>query len=141
MINRKECKKMWVWDGNRRNAIERIVSEYVPNGGCYTVNIPYEEAFLSGDVYERRYWRHYEEIKEPEWRAFKSNKELLPYLTCWFSEDEFIMFERILRFCPRAVKDVVKLSNENWYDLNSLFVHYQMQVNGVWQPVGRLVHE
>ena len=76
MIDKNEIKKMWVWD-NGRTRKKRYVLYSVDDGynGCIAVQGQDEEIFERGSGnFEPLGWEHYEEIKEPESRAFKQVK-------------------------------------------------------------------
>ena len=67
MLNRSECKKMWVWDDSGPKGT-RIVIETFNNGSCRVVYLKDEEAFYGDKHYKIEYWDHYEEIPETKMR-------------------------------------------------------------------------
>lgn len=68
MLNRSECKKMWVWNDDLSPKIKRIIVESFIDGSCRAVCDTGECDFYSDVLYSTALWNHYEEIKEPKMR-------------------------------------------------------------------------
>lgn len=137
MLNRKECKKMLVWDDKREDAVKRVVIDVVHDGSCYAISSDAESSFLEGGMFRIIWWGHCEEIKEPEWQAFTDNSQLEPYIDCWFRKKN-IQSKKFAR--PTYYDSEAKVISMcgRWWNTRELFDEWEMKVNGVWQPVGEL---
>ena len=68
MLNRGECKKFLCWDSKKSEAVPRIVIDIFFDGSCFVVCKNKEDEFYSGKPYVTTFFRHYEEIPEPQMR-------------------------------------------------------------------------
>ena len=68
MLNRKECKKMLVWNDDESDAVERIVIEVLVDGSCYAVRECDEDNFLNDLLYGQKYWMNCKPIPEKKKR-------------------------------------------------------------------------
>jgi len=81
MLDRSECKKMWVWDGDKENPKDekRIVIEIFDNGSCLVISKNTEEYFKAKHNFSVLQYDHCEEIQEPKKRLM-TRDEVLGFL-------------------------------------------------------------
>lgn len=81
MIDRSNCKEMWVWDNREFDKEKRIVVAIHDDGGCFAVTKSYEDTFCNNPekYFNAEYWNHYEEIKEPKKRLM-TREEVLGFI-------------------------------------------------------------
>ena len=141
MINKNEIKKMWVWHSNKAKRKKRYVL-YGVDDGCIAVQEQDEETFERGGGYFKPLgWKHYEEIKEPESRAFKAGempREYLNYVYRRKTAEICIIptaYSQVgkVQLCFSALKNV---SDEDWISNTELHTNWEVLINDKWQFVG-----
>ena len=63
VLDRSNCKKMWVWRDNKEDKEKRVVFTVNNDGSCKAVLSGDEEDFYMGEDFTDIYWPHYSPIK------------------------------------------------------------------------------
>ena len=75
-MNRKDYKRMYVWNDARPKIPHKRVVLWSDEISCIAVNGDWEEEFLRDSVVRTRYWQHYEEVPKPKMRPMTRNEVL-----------------------------------------------------------------
>ena len=79
MLDRNECKKMFVWDNDNNKERKRIVIYINNDGSCVAVAHADEAAFLRGDDFRTVSWDNCEPIPEKKFRPM-TNEEMRGFI-------------------------------------------------------------
>ena len=142
MIDRDEIKKMWVWDGDISNPREdkRYVL-YKTTGGymCVTKNTAYIFE-MDWDYMNLVEWKHCEEIKEPEWRAFEIGEMPREYLNYTYrKKGDNLILSPVCYDCSARINAQLQFVNEwvsFWIDNSELYADWEVLINNKWQFIG-----
>ena len=126
MLDRSKCKKMFVWDDDKRpeGPYEMIVVEGCEDGSCFAVDEDDEERFLNGGGFTVCHWYHYEEIPEKKMRPM-THLEIFAMMQHQMRRGNLVLFQHT----GGAVCS-------SWYTYNTIQEHtYSLDLGKTWHKL------